>query len=928
MKTRNLSIAVFATFIATASFAQNNKNEHPNYPNDEIPSYIKDGITYGVKSNTPLVFVGIRDKVIGANPEEMALNWAINHKSDLKLENASQLVPYFKHSGHSGHTVRLRQLHNGIPVFLSEVAVHISPSEEVTYVTNSFDPTIQAINTNPSITETKALKLAKDHLKVDGRINYEVSELHVYNRMETTKLIYKVVIEAEYPLGSWEVLVDANSGEIYRAADKACNHANHSNAFLPAPPPANGVGNVFLPDPLSFAQVSYGGQYVDGSDATNASLNAATSSVTLLDINFTGSMYELKGPYAEIKDFESPYNGLFSQATSVFNYNRFDNAFEAVNCYYHIDGSMRYINDTLNIPLMPFQYATGVRFDPSGLSGADNSHYLGGTGTISFGEGGVDDAEDADVILHELGHGIHDWLTGGNLSQVNGLSEGSGDYWASSYSRMLNQWTTADAQYYWMFSWDGHNPFWSGRVTNYAALYPGGLVGQIHTDGQIWATALLRIWEGIGREKVDKAFLEGLAMTGSSTNQQNAAIAVRQAAIDMNYSCADIDVFTQEFTATGYVLPALPQPTGVENSTICAGESIIVNGNVYDANNPTGTEVIPGATAACDSTVTINLTVLTPISSNLNTQICSGQSITVNGTVYDENNTTGTEVILNGSANGCDSTVYVNLTVVAQLTSSINTAICPGESITVNGTIYDENNLTGTEVFPNVGPNGCDSVVTINLTALAPATGSETSTICYTESIVVNGTTYNAANPSGTEVFLGGAVNGCDSTVTVNLTVEPQIDLTVNVNEPTMSAVQVGATYQWIDCSNGNTPIAGATQQTYTATANGNYAVQVTIGGCTETSPCVTISKIGIEELEELGVKIYPNPSGGVFTIENENSDELYYSITNAEGRLVVDAKLISANKSTIDFSKEGAGVYFLHLNSQQLESVIKIIIE
>jgi zinc metalloprotease ZmpB len=68
----------------------------------------------------------------------------------------------------------------------------------------------------------------------------------------------------------------------------------------------------------------------------------------------------------------------------------------------------------------------------------------------------------------------------------------------------------------------------------------------------------MRIWDVIGREKTDKAFLEGLALTNSSTNQQNAAIAVRQAGINRNFPCADIQAMTDEFSASGYTMPTLP----------------------------------------------------------------------------------------------------------------------------------------------------------------------------------------------------------------------------------------------------------------------------------------------------------------------------------------------------------------------------------
>ena len=95
---------------------------------------------------------------------------------------------------------------------------------------------------------------------------------------------------------------------------------------------------------------------------------------------------------------------LISQPSSTWDFTRFADAFEAVNGYYHIDTFMRYINETLGVSVMPYQYTTGVQFDPHGLNGADNSHYISSTGRIAWGEGGVDDSEDPDVILHELVH--------------------------------------------------------------------------------------------------------------------------------------------------------------------------------------------------------------------------------------------------------------------------------------------------------------------------------------------------------------------------------------------------------------------------------------------------------------------------------------------------------------------------------------------
>ncbi|PCI96297.1 MAG: hypothetical protein COB15_10890, partial [Flavobacteriales bacterium] len=598
-----LSLLIFC-FIANG-FSQNKMGNSHSF-NDEIAYYYKDGVKMSKKNNTPLLLTNINDKVTGNTPSEMAFNWIEKNQQLLKIKKTTDLKVNFKRSSLSGHNIRLQQYLNNIPVDKAQILVHISNTKMVTYIGNTFDPSVQKISTIPSITEQEAFQISKNKIKAKGHLAFSSKELLIYNKQKTTQLIYKVIIESETPIGSWEVLVNAHNGNVIGAKDKAYYYQHPEKKHIhPKPvPPVNGTGNVFLSDPLSFANATYGGGYYDNNDATTTLLDAAMASVTLLDIDLTTGTYMLKGPFAEIVDDESPFNGLFTQGTSTFNFNRNDDAFEAVNCYYIIDKSMRYINQTLGITLMPFQYSGGVKYDPHGLNGSDNSHYSPGSGTLAFGEGGVDDAEDADVIIHELGHGIHDWATGGNASGSEGLSEGSGDYWGQSYSRSLNQWTSSDPEYQWFFNWDGHNPFWDGRITNYGANYPGGLSGSIHTDGQIWATSLMRIYDIIGREKVDKAFLEGLAMTGSSTNQQDAAIAVRQAAIDMGYSCADIDVFTQEFTTTGYVLPSLNHTTidlGTD-TTICDNESITIDAGSY--NNYLWSTAATSQTILVDGSIT------------------------------------------------------------------------------------------------------------------------------------------------------------------------------------------------------------------------------------------------------------------------------------------------------------------------------------
>ncbi|MFZ4059414.1 MAG: T9SS type A sorting domain-containing protein, partial [Ferruginibacter sp.] len=486
-----------------------------------------------------------------------------------------------------GTVVRLRQTYLGLPVNNNaEITLHINPKQKIDFVMNGFQYGININTITPVVSAANARQQVIDYLGVAGTISFESNQLMILQHQGTTYLVHHVQINTDQPVGEWDAYIDAKTGAKLKIEDVAnYHHKKESPRFKPLPfnkqplrATVNGTGFVFDPDPLSTAVTTYAGSYVDGTDANNVALQGQLISVTLPDITLTAGVYSLVGPYAVILDFEAPNKGLFTQASSTFNFNRSDDAFEAVNTYYHIDAAMRYLNVTLGLSIMPYQYTGGVRFDPSGLSGADNSHYLGSTGRLAFGEGGVDDAEDADVIIHELGHGLHDWVTSGGLSQVNGLSEGTGDYWAGSYSRSKGNWPTANAAYNWTFNWDGHNPFWGGRVLNYSSVYPGGLVSQIHTDGQIWATSNMKIWDDIGRQRSDKVFWSGLALTNGSSSQNDAAVAVYQMAATLGYTNAERLAIHTRYTAAGYTLPVFVLPVQLSKfSAQKNGASVAVN---------------------------------------------------------------------------------------------------------------------------------------------------------------------------------------------------------------------------------------------------------------------------------------------------------------------------------------------------------------
>ena len=141
---------------------------------------------------------------------------------------------------------------------------------------------------------------------------------------------------------------------------------------------------------------------------------------------------------------------------------------------------------------------------------------------------------------------------------------------------------------------------------------------------------------------------------------------------------------------------------------------------------------------------------------------------------------------------------------------------------------------------------GCDSVVTLDLTITYSNTSTDVISACDSY-LWIDGNTYTSSNNSAQYTLMN--VQGCDSTVTLNLTIEPLPNINVTQGSTELTANQNGATYQWLDCDNNYAVINGETNQSYTPAATGNYAVEVNMNGCVDTSACFLVDYTGIEEL-------------------------------------------------------------------------------
>ncbi len=217
-------------------------------------------------------------------------------------------------------------------------------------------------------------------------------------------------------------------------------------------------------------------------------------------------------------------------------------------------------------------------------------------------------------------------------------------------------------------------------------------------------------------------------------------------------------------------LQFVPHSEFIFQQTLCSGELLMVNGHTYDQQNPTGTELLSGQAAnGCDSTVFVQLGFHEPAENYIQQQLCNGSSININGTLYDESNPSGTEVLTGQSSHGCDSTLHINLEFVDKTEETFDWQLCEGEELLVNGTIYDANNPAGTETIAAGNMQGCDSIIHIDLQFVPHSEFIFQQTLCSGELLMVNGHTYDQQNPTGTELLSGQAANGCDSTVFVQL---------------------------------------------------------------------------------------------------------------------------------------------------------------
>ncbi len=147
------------------------------------------------------------------------------------------------------------------------------------------------------------------------------------------------------------------------------------------------------------------------------------------------------------------------------------------------------------------------------------------------------------------------------------------------------------------------------------------------------------------------------------------------------------------------------------------------------------------------------------------------------------------------------------------------------------------------------------------------------------------------------------------------------MDTSVQLNGAILSSnASGGVTYQWLDCNNGNTSIAGATSQSYTPLVNGSYKVVVNNVNCSDTSACHIFNGIGIAAVAlSNSIYLFPNPSGGKTTIDlSKVLHNASLRLLDIMGQTVYETMGLSGNSFFLDISTYSKAIYFIELSDQQ----------
>ena len=405
-------------------------------------------------------------------------------------------------------------------------------------------------------------------------------------------------------------------------------------------------------------------------------------------------------------------------------------------------------------------------------------------------------------------------------------------------------------------------------------------------------------------------------------------------------------------------------------------EAEICDGDIYNFFGAELTETgdysdTPNSINGCDSIILLSLIVNPVYETPIEVEICNGESYDFLGTELTE---AGDYSDTLNSINGCDSVILLSLIVNPIYETPIDAEICDGDSYDFLGTELTE---AGDYSDTLNSINGCDSVILLSLIVNPIYETPIDAEICDEDSYDFLGTELTEAGDYSDTLY---SINGCDSVIKLNLTVNPvydiQIDSTIckgdtvllgdsiltmpdtykdtlhtihgcdslveiilNVISVDTSVTQIGnilvanassAFFQWIDCINNDSIIEGATQAGFVVPDSGSYAVIVTQKTqieCIDTSSCYELTVNVIENSFESSIRVYPNPVTNELSIDlNKIYIDILIQLFSINGEEIFREVYSQTRNININMSLIPKGMYLLTIQNNENRAMLKIV--
>ncbi len=374
--------------------------------------------------------------------------------------------------------------------------------------------------------------------------------------------------------------------------------------------------------------------------------------------------------------------------------------------------------------------------------------------------------------------------------------------------------------------------------------------------------------------------------------------------------------------------PATPTISADGPLNFCEGDNVVLTSSASSGNSWSNSTSNQSITITTAGNYSVTVTDVNGCSANSATT-----SITVNP------NPAIPTIIADGPLTFCDGADVVLTSSASNGNTWSNSNATPSITVTTSG------NYTVTVL----GGNGCSSTsaptsVTVNPSPATPTINADGPlTFCAGDNVVLTSSASSGnawSNSSATQsITVTSAGNysvtvtngdGCSTSSTVKIVTVNAVPVAgASLTGPiTITATPAGQNYQWINCQN-NQIVTGANAVNFQAGANGNYAVIVTnSNGCKDTSTCVTVSKVSVDELNaDLGLSIYPNPTNGKVSVSLEKGGFVQVLIYDFTGNLLLDAGKLQDNE-VIDLSAFSSGVYLLKATNESGSNVFRLVKE